>query len=187
MKKSLLFVVLAVLLTVSSVFAQDMGIQIISGSSAAAETVNLDDLKIGTEAEIDGFGIIKFTDFQFLNSFWRKNDGTISSGKEADYAILWADLTNTTFSAKNYLDGAEVKIFFDDSYEFGGWSYQRDLNWSGAKEDVIRKSDQFAIDPFYQGHYIFGSTLPNFVVSSTAPLKMVITLDGNELTYNIRK
>lgn len=45
----------------------------------------------------------------------------------------------------------------------------------------------FAAGPMYTGHYAFGCTLPNAVVNSKKPLRMVITIDGNELTYNIRK
>ena len=65
----------------------------------------------------------------------------------------------------------------------------------GVKEDcgkqnknwVIDPADNFEIDPMYSGHYVFGCTLPNAVVNSEKPLRMVITIDGNELTYNIRK
>ena len=56
MKKVLLCVVLVILMSVSAVFAQDMGAQTISGSAAAAEKVNLGDLKIDSEAEIDEIG-----------------------------------------------------------------------------------------------------------------------------------
>ena len=38
------------------------------------------------------------------------------------------------------------------------------------------------------GNYVLGCTLPNYVVDDAkSPLSMVITIDGNEITYNIRK
>ncbi len=128
MKKVLLCVVLVILMSVTAVFAQDMGAQTISGSAAAAEKVNLGDLKIDSEAEIDGFGIIKIVDFLFRDAYYVKDDGWAKSGEDADYAVLWADVTNITFTAKNFLDDTEVKVIYDGSYEFGGgWAYQRDL------------------------------------------------------------
>ncbi len=188
MKKVMLFVLLAVLLTVGSVFAQDLGIQVIAGpSTQSTETVNLDDLKIGAEVKIDDWGVLKLTDYQTRNSFYIQGGSYPDSGKEAEYIMLWMDITNISSSAKNYLDGADVKVYFDDSYEFGGWYYQRNLDWSTAAENVLKKENMFSIDPFYQGHYVFGCTIPNFVVNSPAPLKMVISLGGNEITYIIRK
>ena len=52
---------------------------------------------------------------------------------------------------------------------------------------VVNPADQFLIDPMYAGHYVFGCTLPNAIINSTAPLRMEIRLGENELTYNIRK
>ena len=186
MKKVLLCVVLVILMTVSVVFAQDMGVQTISGSADAAEKVNLDDLQIGSEAQIDGFGIITIEDFEFAGSFYVKDEDWIASGEEADYALLHADIINLSFSAKNFLDEAVVKVIYDDSYEFGGWAYQASEKWSSKMPVYLNKENQFAIAPFYRGYYMFGCTLPNYVVGNSSPLKMVINLGGNEITYIIR-
>ena len=92
-----------------------------------------------------------------------------------------------------------VKAIYDDVYEYGGWAYQRNYNngVGNAKLEVdkqkqnsrwvINAADQFAISPMYEGHFIFGCTLPNAVINSKKPLRLVITIDGNEITYNIRK
>ena len=47
MKKIVLLVVVAALLIVASVFAQDMGVQVIGGPDITAQSVSLDDLKVG--------------------------------------------------------------------------------------------------------------------------------------------
>ena len=44
------------------------------------------------------------------------------------------------------------------------------------------------ISMLYTGHYYFGCTLPNDVISnSSMPIQMIITLGESEMTYNIRK
>ena len=207
MKKVLLFVVLAVLMTVSTVIAQDMGVQVI-GPEIAAQTVGLDDMKLGEGAEIDGWGTITLTDckyIDYLNQFRQGkhsvagNWDRFESGLEADYLLIQADILNTTKSEKDYLSDVEVKVVFDDDVEYAGWYWQynwdngtkntdwAELNGIQNKEFVITKADQFNIGPYYTGHYCFGCTLPNAVVSSKKPLRMEITMDGNELTYYIRK
>ncbi len=190
MKKVLLFVFWAALLTVSSVFAQDMGIQIIGGPEIVTQSVSLDDLKTGTVVEIDGWGIIKVTSFDFVDEIYKMdsswwNNGAYESGSEADYALLRIDITNTTLTSKNYLEAVTVKAVYDDVYEYAGWSHQYDFNHSQDK--VIHTKNWFSIDPMYQGHYAFGCTLPNAVVTGSKPLRLEIKIDENELTYHIRK
>ena len=113
------------------------------------------------------------------------------------------DILNTTTKSMNYLADCTVTVIFDDTYEFAGWCYQqnynnatyKDIYRGGVEEDkgkqnvnwVIDEADNFVIDPMYKGHYVFGCTIPNASVESKAPLKMIITIDGNEITYNIRK
>lgn len=138
------------------------------------------------------------------NSIYRhKTYVWYKSENEADYAILRCDLTNTDLKSKDFTKNCTVKVIFNDKYQYEGWVYQNNYNNSSSndkndyilEEDkgkqnkrwAIDKADNFAIEPMYKGHYIFGCTLPNAVIESTKPLKMIITLDGNEITYNIRK
>lgn len=207
MKKVLLFVVLAALLTVSAVFAQDLGVQLIGGPEIEAQPINLDDLKLNVEAEIDGFGILLPRSFEFNNYLMvykqgnHKSENKHDSGNDADYALLYFDITNTTLTPKDYLTNCEVKVIYDDIYEYAGWAYQQNYDYNdwesyyeytpySHKQNIlygIDPSENYSINSMYQGHYIFGCTLPNPVVNSKKPLRMEITLDGNELTYNIRK
>ena len=190
MKKIVLLVVVAALLIVASVFAQDMGVQVIGGPDITAQSVSLDDLKVGSVAEVDGWGIIKVTSFNFVDTinkydsaWW--SDGTYNSGNEADYALLRLDITNTNLTSKNYLDAVTVKAVYDDVFEYAGWYHQYDFDRN--PDWVASTKNWFSIDPMYQGHYAFGCTLPNAVVTSSKPLRLEIKIDGNELTYNIRK
>lgn len=142
----------------------------------------------------------------FLN--WNEvcDFGYYESKNEADFAILRTDLTNILTVSKDFLKECTVKVLFDEKYEYEGWTYQSNYdNEPSTKSEVrnrwkleedkgkqnkrwaIDKADNFAIEPMYKGHYIFGCTLPNTVIESTKPLKMIITLDGNKITYNIRK
>lgn len=210
MKKILsMLLVLSMLLSVSAALADGMGVQVIGGPATESEPVSLDDFKLNTEATIDGYGILLATEFVFKDQlgYYRSGrtdvyntDDFYYSGNEADYALLKMDITNISTKPRDFLTSCEVKVIYDDVYEYGGWFYQYNYNngtydSSKSGEDrkkqntnwVINQADQFAINPMYQGHYVFGCTLPNAVVNSKAPLRMVITIDGNEITYNIRK
>lgn len=194
MKKLFSFTLACLMILSLSVtaFAADMGVQIIGGPEAETEPVNLDDLKLNIEAEIDGWGTIKLTGFDFydkLGYIANPDNGycyDLESGNEADFAILRMDITNTTLKAKDYLSDVQVKVVYDDTYEYAGWCYQSDFNQRNQNY-AINPERQFTIDPMYQGHYMFGCTLPNAVVNGKKPLQMIVTISGNEITYNIRK
>lgn len=202
---------LAMLLSASAALAENMGIQVIGGPELETEPVSLDDLKLETEAEIDGWGIITLTAYEVQGGVgyydsgktyvdYYNQDAYYRSGNEAEYAVLYADILNIQLKDKNFLENVSVKVVFDDVYEYAGWSYQRNYNnttYDGGpiefdrnKQNLrwaINEVDQFAIGPMYEGHYLFGCTLPNAIFESKKPLKMIITIDDNEITYNIRK
>ena len=189
MKKLMsLALVLVMLLGLPGIaLAADMGIQVIGGPEEETEPVNFDDMKIDVEAEIDGWGIIKLISFSFENYImYDKEDswGTYAydSGSEADYAVLYVDIINTTLKNKNFLTDCTVKAVYDDKYEYAGFTYQYD-----GTDLVYNKENIFGVDPMYAGHYLIGCTLPNAVVSGKKPLQLIFTIDGNEFTYNIRK
>jgi len=216
MKKILsMLLVLSMLLTASAALAEGMGVQVIGGPETETEPVSLDDIKLNASAEIEGYATITPTSFAFVDLLGTYRAGKTAprysngydsesewykSGAEAEYAVLKIDFLNTAMTPKDFLSQYEVKVVFDDKYEYAGWGYQYNYNNSTEKhsnfgqssgcqntEWVINKADNFAIDPMYEGHYCFGCTLPNAVVNSKLPLRIVITIDGNEITYNIRK
>lgn len=218
MKKFLSMILVFTLLSCfSGAMAADTGVQLIPLPSSESEPVSLDDLMLNVEAEIEDWGIFCITSAEWKDrlgyyaagkdtpgyhgSTYTSKGLYYESGADADYYVLYVDITNTTGNAKNYLSQAEVKVVYEDAreYEFMGWCYQLNhnnrVNDYGESSDarnqntrwVIDGADQFSIDPMYQGHYLFGCTLPNAVVNSKKPLRMVITIDGNEITYNIRK
>ena len=201
---------IAMLLGCSVAFAEDMSVQVVSGPEIPMEEVSLDDIKIDAEVEIPGYAIIKPTLYAVrdhlgyydkggsYNSVWGWTDYRQSyhSGNEADYVLLKMDITNTTASPRNFISNCEVMVVFDDDYKYAGWAYQYNYDFGqmdypdGGKsntECVINAADVFDIDPWYAGHYVFGCTIPNAVLKSNKPMRMEIKLDGNELTYNIRK
>ena len=197
MKKMLsLLLVLSLMLGYSAVYAGGMGVQIIGRAQAETEPVSLDDIKLNVEVEIDGYAIICPKEFQFSDrlGYYRAGRSDIysssdyyQSGADADYAILRMDITNTAKTSQNFLSNCEVKVIYDNKVitsnkgQYGEDVGQQNLRWA------INDADLFSIDPMYQGHYIFSCKLPNIVVNSKKPLKMIITIDGNEIIYNIRK
>lgn len=197
MKKWLVVMVVLLLSVSMTAQAAELGVQIIGGQTEQAETVSLDDIKIDVPVDIYGFGTINPSSYVVQDRLVRykkgsNNSETFYSGNEAEYILLKMDITNTTAAAKNYLADAEIKVVFQDNFEFAGWAYQ--YNWDKSSGDkkysanqVIHPEDNYSIDPWYVGHYCFGCTLPNAVVDSKLPLRMEIKIGGNEITYNIRK
>ncbi len=195
MKKilSVLFVLLMVL-SASGTLAAEMGVQVIGGPEAESAPVSLDDLKLDTPAEIEGWGTVTLKAYEVNNILYHYSEGyyvpfgdgcKFKSGAEAEYAVLYVDILNMQLKDKDYLEDVSVKAIYDDLYEYAGWVYQ--LNFDYYEDYLMHEADQFAIKPMYTGHYAFGATLPNAIINGEAPLKMIITIDGNEITYNIRK
>ena len=125
------------------------------------------------------------------------------SGNDADFAWLKIDIRNLQKEPANFLKDTVVKIIYDDEYEYDGWIRQFNLDYSKSElhkhpknENIegligwpvcLSPVDEMPIAPMYTGHYAFGCTLPNFIVEDkSAPLRMVITMNGHKLTYNIR-
>ena len=199
MKKVILMVVVLVMaLNGSAALAADMGVQPINPPELETEPVSLDDIKLNVPFTIDGYGEFTPTTFSWVDSIkyykvGNTSDSDYYSGADAQYALLRFDITNINTKTKNFLEAVEVKAVYDDLYEYVGWYYQYDYNhgsyYSGRnnREIVILKEDFFNIDPMYTGHYCFGCTLPTAVVEGKKALKLIIYIDGNEITYNIRK
>lgn len=211
--KRILSMLLVLSMLLGCAAAAEMGVQVIGGIGVDTEPVSLDDIKLNAAVSIDGYAEILLTEFSYKDilGFYKQgknemdpySDWYYASGEDAEFAVLRADLTNLATMDKQFLENCEVRVVFDNTYEYGGWCYQYNydnktdswmvndpygsLRGIQNKECVIHKDDVFAIGPMYTGHYAFGCTLPNAVVNSKKPLRMVITIDGNELTYNIRK
>lgn len=130
---------------------------------------------------------------------YHMNCGWQESGIEAEFAWLKADIINRQKTAANFMKDITVKVIYDDEYEYNGWV--RQFNYDYSKSEIYRYQeatligwpvclspvDEMSIAPMYKGHYVFGCTLPNFVVEDKeSPLRMVITIGSHKLTYNIR-
>lgn len=209
MKRILSMLLILSTLLGCTVAAAEMGVGANGGIGTDAEPVSPDDIKLNAVVSIDGYAEILPTEFGYKDilGFYQQGKREMNSsnwyyasGEEADFAVLRADFTNLATTDKQFLEQCEVRVIFDDTYEYGGWCYQYNYDnktdsWAvfdslaglQNKECVIHMDDVFAIGPMYTGHYAFDCTLPNAVVNSKKPLRMVITIDGNELTYNIRK
>ena len=118
------------------------------------------------------------------------------------------DITNLQKQEVNFMQEITVKVVYDDEYEYMGWVrqfnhdyetpvYRRDAveGFSCYAADENPKRGMIALDPenefpigmVYTGSYVIGCTLPNAVVESKRPLKMIVNIGGCELTYIIRK
>ena len=158
-------------------------------SNYVIESFWFDNVKLENSYEVTEFGI--FTPIAFgyvdkIQKFYERSGSaeTISSGNEADFAVLKMDITNRSRYTLNFLDDVYVKVVYDDLYEFEGWSFQ--FNYDMSQDILLNGADIFGISPMYTGHYIFGCTLPNSIKEDSAPLQMIISFGDNEIVYNIR-
>lgn len=129
-----------------------------------------------------------------------RNCNFYTSGNEAEFAWLKADVMNIQKAGANFIKEISIKVIYDDEYEFNGWVRQFNYDYSKTEIYSLNKeigtigwpvclspADEMTISPMYKGHYAFGCTLPNHVVEDKdSPLRMIINIGGNELTYNIR-
>lgn len=181
--------------------------------NATAEIPGYADVTITCSVFTDAFlSVVKGLDnSQYDNTFWytEKEDGYVSETKsyhyieydekwwsekqvvlnesktQAEFLMVRMNVLNKSGVSEDFISKVEVVVVFDDETKFNGWVRQYDFDLTSDKP--LNPADNFAIDPYYEGHYVFGCTLPNAVVNSDAPLRMEIKLGENELTYNIRK
>ena len=200
MKKLIVALVVVAVFSTSCVYADD------------SEKMTFDNVTFGKEYKIKGYAAVKFLGFKFVDAFaqWKSTEYVANnpdidrslntSGNEADFAWLKADVRNLMKSDVKFIDDISVKIVYDDEYEYNGWVRQFYYDYSEAEVRTDNKEigaigsptclsnkDEIAIGPLYVGHYVFGCTLPMSIIEDKdAPLRMVVTMKGNEFTYSIR-
>ena len=182
MRKKLCSIMIVLAIIVSSSAYAEMEVQLIGGPENNTETgpVSLDDVKLGTELVIEGYG--KLTPINFTYTDWFPYE---EKDYDSKYAQLTIDILNTTTGGKNYISTCGVKMIFDDKYEYAGWACQYD--YDSSTDTPVASEAIFVINPLYIGHYAFVCKIPKAVAERKAPLKMIINLDDNEITYNVRK
>lgn len=170
-------------------FNKDANYSNVSGNrSASADHVFIDKLN---------------SDYYYNWRWWEAhwND----SGVNADFVWFMVDFTNLQKKSYDFTNNVSVKVVYQDDYEFSGWVRQVNydyINCGSEGRDVSRygwdnrcpnvvvldPANVESIDMMYTGTYVFGATLPNSVIEDNkSPLQMIISIDGNELIYNIQK
>ncbi|MBQ9389185.1 MAG: hypothetical protein IJU07_03305 [Synergistaceae bacterium] len=148
------------------------------------EKMTIDDVTFGKAYKIKGYAVVTFEEFSFIDVVVQNNAPGIRSGNEADFAYLTFDMRNLAKKEAKFLGNISVKVIYDDEYEYYGFVKQFDYNRSIS--EPIR--GEIPLDPMYTGHYVSCCALPNFVIQDqSAPLRMIITINGHEFTYHIRK
>ena len=171
----------------------------------------LSDLHMYERVTVPDVGSIRVTDCRILDQmgyFEPGHTGTsekdfdkfYSSGVEAKFLVVKADVTNKSNVPLRIPSIASVVVDYDQGYLYKGWCYQYNhanlfsVKTFVNKEDfakqnenyVISHGDEFTIVPGETGHYCFGCTMPNAIFNSNEPLRMIIDLGGNEVGYTIR-
>ena len=144
-----------------------------------------------------GFG---WSSTRFKDASW------MESGNSAQFLWIVTDITNRQMVEVDFTQEIEIKVVYNDIYEFKGWIRQIDNDriprdqsdygvsrFYGDKADypnmiVLNPLTNAPIQMMYTGNYIIGCTLPNAVVEDKkTPLRVEVKLCEFELTYNFRK
>lgn len=161
---------------------------------------------------IYGYAIVTFTDFEFVNMYGQWDDGKAGqkvseyaklhpSGNDADFTWLKIDVLNLQKSSVDFIKDTTVKAIYDDEYEYDGYLRQFYYDYANSKVTSENKDagvigwpvclspvDEISMGPLYKGHYAVVCQIPNPVIEDKdSPLRVVINMGGNQLTYNIRK
>lgn len=153
--------------------------------------------------------LVRYGSYNWSNVYYYNSIQWVTSGKNADFVWFLVDLTNMQKESYKFMENCSVKVVFDDEYEYKGWIRQLNYDYDTERAEdsgrtnedhpkadeeygtfiraAISTDDEQAIDMVYTGHYVFGCTLPNEVVSGKEPLRMEIQIGKSEVIYNIRK
>lgn len=176
-KLAAVMLVVAAVLSVSCAFADD------------GEKMIVDDVNLDKEYKIKRYAAVKFDEVGFTDSVIGINttsfNYSVDSGTEADFVYIRFDMRNLAKKAANLLRTMTVKVIYDDEYEYYGFAVQYDYERSTK---FYARYDMPPIASLYTGHFGLFCAVPNAVVADTeSPLRMIITINGHEFTYNIRK
>lgn len=151
--------------------------------------------------------VYSYADSKFNKEQWRYSDAHwIDSGKTAEFLWFIIDITNLQKVDIEFIEQATVKVVYNDDYEFGGWV--RQINYDNLEDvysngGISRFNQEKGTYPMtivmhpetvapvammYSSSYVFGCTLPNYVIEDKdSPLRIEIQLGNNDLTHHIRK
>ena len=80
-----IFIILATLLSFPVAYADNMGVQVVSGADTDALTASLDDIKLNEEVEIEGYAIILPNEYSFEDRLGYYRAGYKSPLNSHDY------------------------------------------------------------------------------------------------------
>ena len=186
--KKLLCMLLTLVLMVPSVSAMASEVIMISSPDTKDSEYpgTIDDLKIGVGVDMGDRVYMPFdgrVDERYNIGgypYW------VESGDEAEYLLLYLDIINMAPTKQMFLKEAKVVVTYTNSrgdYKFAGFVRQGGSNHDNYR---IEQKDFTEIDPLYNGYYLCGCAIPNFVVNSEGRIKMEITVGDTVVTWVYR-
>ncbi len=137
-------------------------------------------LQLGQTLHLDGIGDITPLSCTYYDRLY-SSKWAHKAAKNEQYILLELDILNTNRQARGYLLGAEITAIYDGYYTYQGEVQQlQDTDTNGCNATEIK------LDPLYNSSYAFACKLPNAVINGDGPLTLVLTLDGIQLTYDVR-
>ncbi len=132
--KKLVTLILAAMLLLSCVYAEDLGVQVIGGPNVKNEPLSLDDMQIEAIYTIDGYAKVSPRLFSIVNHFGQFN-------KDADYNARRNDRrnSNSVYNHENALKGDYIDYYSNASWKDSG--VNADFLWLQIDVTNLQKVD----------------------------------------------
>ncbi len=137
-------------------------------------------LQLGQTLHLDGIGDVTPLSCTYYNKLY-SHKWEHKVAKNEQYLLFEVDILNTNRQAREYLPRAEMKVFYD-----GYYTYQGEVQQLNDTDTNYCNSTEAELKPLYNSSYAFACKLPNAVINGDGPLTLILTLDGVQLTYDVR-
>ena len=149
--RKMLTMVLALLLalSMSSAYAEDLGIQVIGGPNAATQTQSLDDIQVGTTYTLDGFAKVTPVEYLVVDYFGQFN-------KDANYSNTSTDYNRHDYV--RYIAADSVYYLVDASWQDSGMNAEfvwLKLDIVNLQKSPISFMKDTTVKVVYDGEYEF--------------------------------
>ncbi len=192
MKKILSMLLILAMLLTSTVSVSTEGVNIIESPDIPQDTTSgsLDDLKVDTPVDL-GDRIYTPVKIEIRDKYFRNGESAFSdrygnSGSENEFICLWLEALNLSNDKMMYFKDASVVVIYENdrgTYKFGGFTRQcRDDYEAYYAQDGFQ-----SVGVLLKSTFLFGCTIPNYVVENPGSITMEITTDDTVMTCIIRE
>jgi len=166
MKRIVSLVLCLAMLLTTAALAEDLGVQVIGGNTAAI-AVSLDDMQVGTAYTLDGYAVVVpkemkvvqcFAQFGEAGDYSVYQEGAYNSNKNTSYAPVYANSTSKLqFNSWRYKDASWM-----DSGESADFAWLL-MDVTNLQKKTVEFTEEVSIKVVYQDDYEFNGWIRQIV------------------------